>query len=111
MKNIKSSLTFNSKLISQSEVQLYRLGKCWNSSVIKKIIDQFRPVLFRHHVSMPLFSGLTLLCLLLCPLNEAATLNASSSQSEASRVHSALITEGDDLKILYVTPEKSAKSK
>ena len=42
---------------------------------------------------------------------DAATLNASSSQSEVSRVHSALITKGDGLKILYVTPEKIAKSK
>ncbi len=42
---------------------------------------------------------------------DAATLNASSTQSEVSQVHSAMVSKDGILKILYVTPEKIAKSK
>ena len=42
---------------------------------------------------------------------EAATLNASTPQADVSRVHSTMVDEKGSLKILYVTPEKIAKSK
>jgi len=42
---------------------------------------------------------------------DAATLNSSSSQADVSRVHSAMVDKKGGLKILYVTPEKLAKSK
>ena len=43
---------------------------------------------------------------------ESAMLNASSSKDEVNRVHSAMTDKAKDfLKLLYVTPEKIAKSK
>ena len=42
----------------------------------------------------------------------AALLNASSSREHVNRIHSEMISKKeDDLKLLYVTPEKIAKSK
>lgn len=42
---------------------------------------------------------------------DACLLNASSSKDHVNNVHSKMITKGSGLKILYVTPEKIAKSK
>ena len=42
---------------------------------------------------------------------ESALLNANSSKEEVNAVHSAMTDKKSSLKILYVTPEKIAKSK
>ena len=41
----------------------------------------------------------------------AKLLNASSAKEEVNSVHSAMTDKKADLKLLYVTPEKLAKSK
>ncbi|CAI9725297.1 ATP-dependent DNA helicase Q1-like [Octopus vulgaris] len=42
---------------------------------------------------------------------EAKTLNSSTERTEATRIMNAMLDKNDPLKILYVTPEKLAKSK
>lgn len=42
---------------------------------------------------------------------EATLLNASSTKETVNYVHSAMIDKNTTLKLLYVTPEKLAKSK
>ena len=42
---------------------------------------------------------------------ESAMLNASSSREEVTRVHGAMVAQKGSLRLLYVTPEKLAKSK
>lgn len=42
---------------------------------------------------------------------ESAMLNAGSSREEVNRVHSAMVDKKSGLRLLYVTPEKLAKSK
>ena len=42
---------------------------------------------------------------------EAAMLNANSTKEEVNRVHTAMTAKNSPLKLLYVTPEKLAKSK
>ena len=41
----------------------------------------------------------------------AALLNAASPKDEVNRVHAAMTDKRSDLRLLYVTPEKLAKSK
>ena len=41
----------------------------------------------------------------------ADTINASSSKEHVKRIHDAMCDNESDLKLLYVTPEKLAKSK
>ena len=42
---------------------------------------------------------------------DACLLNAASSRDHVNTVHNRMITKGSGLKMLYVTPEKIAKSK
>ena len=42
---------------------------------------------------------------------ESAMLNASSSREEVGRIHGAMVAQKGGLRLLYVTPEKLAKSK
>lgn len=42
---------------------------------------------------------------------QAETLNASSDKDHVKRIHSNMCDSGSNLKLLYVTPEKLAKSK
>ena len=42
---------------------------------------------------------------------ESSMLNASTSREEATRIHRAISAKGSTLKLLYVTPERIAKSK
>ena len=42
---------------------------------------------------------------------DATLLNASSTKEDVKRVHDAMVDQGASLKLLYVTPEKLAKSK
>jgi ATP-dependent DNA helicase Q1 len=41
----------------------------------------------------------------------ADTINASSSKEHVKKIHDAMLDADSDLKLLYVTPEKLAKSK
>ena len=41
----------------------------------------------------------------------AETINASSSKEHVKKIHDAMLDDASDLKLLYVTPEKLAKSK